>query len=236
MRKASHCGSKQQQSSPDEIILVVTVSKHNQLFTRFTSIIRGHSPRSLHRDHSIIACSRHIHIFLFFAHILFVVNHAINATPSERLQHHKGVIVLNFWPTGKFDKLPSKFTFFQALSATLQEYYKLFQFSYILFDCMKKSYMTDQLCLNVIYDETVGSQTRSFTTPAKYNSAELNQRWKCGNLGFGPSPQKQKQVVSSLSQSNVRINATFIENKRNFLTFLLQQKLALVITQNQGHT
>jgi len=33
------------------------------------------------RDHSI-ACSRHIHIFLFFAHILFVVNHTINTTPQ----------------------------------------------------------------------------------------------------------------------------------------------------------
>jgi len=88
VRKASHRGSKQQWRSPDEITLVVTVSKHNQLFTRFTSIIRGHSPRSLHRDHSINACSRHIHILLFFAHIPFVANHKINATPSERLQHY----------------------------------------------------------------------------------------------------------------------------------------------------
>ena len=40
------------------------------------------------RDHYIIACSRHTHIFLFFAHILFVVNHTINATPPERLQQH----------------------------------------------------------------------------------------------------------------------------------------------------
>jgi len=38
------------------------------------------------RDHSIIDCSGHIHIFLFFAHIPFVVNHTINATPPERLQ------------------------------------------------------------------------------------------------------------------------------------------------------
>jgi len=38
------------------------------------------------RDHSIIACSRHTHVFLFFAHIPFVVNHTINATPPERLQ------------------------------------------------------------------------------------------------------------------------------------------------------
>jgi len=40
--------------------------------------------------------------------------------------------------------------------------------------------------------------------------------------------------VSSLSQSNVRINATFVENKCNFLTFLLQQKLALLISKNNG--
>ena len=39
------------------------------------------------RDHSIIACSRHIHIFVFFAHIPFVVNHTTNSTPPERLQH-----------------------------------------------------------------------------------------------------------------------------------------------------
>jgi len=38
------------------------------------------------RDHSIIACSRHIHIFLFFAHIPFVVNHTNNAAPPARLQ------------------------------------------------------------------------------------------------------------------------------------------------------
>ena len=42
------------------------------------------------RDHSIIACLRHTHIFLFFAHIPFVVNHTINATPPERLQHQSG--------------------------------------------------------------------------------------------------------------------------------------------------
>jgi len=36
-----------------------------QLFTSFTSIIRGHSPRLLHRDHSIIACSRHTHTHIY---------------------------------------------------------------------------------------------------------------------------------------------------------------------------
>ena len=40
------------------------------------------------RDHSNIACSRHICILLFFAHILFVVNHTFNVMPPERLQQH----------------------------------------------------------------------------------------------------------------------------------------------------
>ena len=35
-----------------------------------------------------IACLRHAYIFLFFAHIPFVVNQTINATPPERLQHY----------------------------------------------------------------------------------------------------------------------------------------------------
>ena len=39
------------------------------------------------RDHSNIACSCHICILLFFAHILFVVNHTFNVMPPERLQH-----------------------------------------------------------------------------------------------------------------------------------------------------
>jgi len=45
-----------------EITLVVTISKYYQLFTSFTSIIRGNSPRSVHRDHSIIACLCHINM------------------------------------------------------------------------------------------------------------------------------------------------------------------------------
>jgi len=39
---------------------------------------------------SRIACSRHAYILLFFAHIPSVVNHTINATPPERLQHYCG--------------------------------------------------------------------------------------------------------------------------------------------------
>jgi len=71
-----------------EITLVITISKYCQLFTSFTSIIRGNSPRSLHRNRSIIACLRHIYMGLFFTHILFVMNRTMNATPTERLQHH----------------------------------------------------------------------------------------------------------------------------------------------------
>ena len=44
-----------------KITLVVTISKYYQLFARFTSIIRDHSPRSLHQDHYIIACLRQIY-------------------------------------------------------------------------------------------------------------------------------------------------------------------------------
>ena len=37
------------------------------------------------QDHSIIACSNHVYILLFFAHIPFVMNHTFNTTPPERL-------------------------------------------------------------------------------------------------------------------------------------------------------
>ena len=40
------------------------------------------------RDHSIIACSRHIYMVLFLARIPFVVNRTFNATTTERLQHN----------------------------------------------------------------------------------------------------------------------------------------------------
>jgi len=46
-------------------------------------------------DHSIIACSRHMHIFLFFVHIPFGVNHTINATLPERLQQHPLLFTTN---------------------------------------------------------------------------------------------------------------------------------------------
>jgi len=76
-----------------EFTLFLTISKYYQLFTSFTSIVRGHSPRSLHWDHSIIACSCHIYMarwVLFFAHIPIVVNRTFNAMPTDMLQHHFG--------------------------------------------------------------------------------------------------------------------------------------------------
>jgi len=54
VRKVSHCGSKQQERSPDKIA---------RLLVRPTYI-----------------CA------LLFSHIMFVVNHTFNATPTERLQ------------------------------------------------------------------------------------------------------------------------------------------------------
>jgi len=41
---------------------------------------------------------------------------------------------------------------------------------------------------------------------------------------------KSFAVKCAHKRNFLRINATFVENKCNFLTFLLQQKLALVIT------
>ena len=40
-------------------------------------------------DHSVIACSRHIYVVLFFAHIPFVVSRTFNATSAKRLQQHQ---------------------------------------------------------------------------------------------------------------------------------------------------
>jgi len=42
------------------------------------------------RDHSIIACSRHTYVVLFFAHIPFVLNHTF-PTSTERLQQYRVV-------------------------------------------------------------------------------------------------------------------------------------------------
>jgi len=57
--------------------------------------------------------------------------------------------------------------------------------------------MTDQLRLNVIYDETVGLQARSFTTPAKYDSAqtqlevEVRKIWAFGQVRANENSLRQ---------------------------------------------
>jgi len=45
------------------------------------------SPEITRRDHCYCLLAPHICTVLFFTHIPFVVNHTINATPPERLQH-----------------------------------------------------------------------------------------------------------------------------------------------------
>jgi len=54
-----------------------------------------------HYDHSFIACSRHINVVLFFAHILFVVNHTFNRTPKERLQQYSSFFLYFLLPIRK---------------------------------------------------------------------------------------------------------------------------------------
>ena len=54
------------------------------------------------------------------------------------------------------------------LKYILQNYFSTVLFSLI---CITKSCAMDYLRLNVIYDATVGLETRSSTTLAKYNSA-----------------------------------------------------------------
>jgi len=43
-------------------------------------------------DYSVVACSSHIYLVLFFAHIPFVVNRAFSTTPAEWLQHHNNLL------------------------------------------------------------------------------------------------------------------------------------------------
>ena len=85
--KALHCGSKQQQSSRDAITLRVRQSSSSIVH----KLVSAELPR---HDNSIIACSCHVYVLLFFAHIPFVVNHTFNATPPDRLQHHPFVVPL----------------------------------------------------------------------------------------------------------------------------------------------
>jgi len=53
---------------------------------------RDHAPQSLFL---LLARATYIMV-LFFTHILFVVNHTINATPPERLQQHPLLLTTNY--------------------------------------------------------------------------------------------------------------------------------------------
>jgi len=78
-----------------KITLVITISKYYQLFTSFTSIIRNHSPRSLHRDHSIIACSRHIYMgVIFCAHPICGESHISTQRQSKGCNTTLGPVML----------------------------------------------------------------------------------------------------------------------------------------------
>jgi len=83
VRKASHHGNKQQYRSCVAISLRMLVVMFN----------RSHVSIGRASTHSIIACSHHIYVLLFFAHIPFVVKHTINATPPERLQQALGQVI-----------------------------------------------------------------------------------------------------------------------------------------------
>ena len=92
-----------------------------------------------------------------------------------------------------------------------------------------------QCCLSD--DKTVGFQTRSFTTPPKYDSARTQLEVEMRKiLAFGQIRANENRCVRSFAVkcaqkcNLLRINATFVENKCNFLTFSLQQKLSLMIT------
>jgi len=97
--------------------------------------------------------------------------------------------------------------------------------------------MTDKLRLNVIYGKKVHLQASSFSTPAKYDIARTQLEVEVRNiLAFGlvrANENRLRQVFRSQMRYKcniLRINATFIEYKCKFLTFLQQQKLALVTT------
>jgi len=60
-------------------MLVVTFNRSH------ARIIRDYTPRSLY----YCLFAPHICMVLLFTHIPFVVNHRINSTPPERLQHYQ---------------------------------------------------------------------------------------------------------------------------------------------------
>jgi len=68
VHEASHCGSKQQSRSPDEITLVATIRKYNQLFIRFASIVNvPHQDNSIGITILLLVCVTYMGV-IFRAH------------------------------------------------------------------------------------------------------------------------------------------------------------------------
>jgi len=81
--KVSHCGR-----SRAAITLCVRWSSCSIVHTLILAEVTRH-------DRSIIACSRHIYVVLFFAHIPYVVKHAFSAMPAESLQQRPLLFTTN---------------------------------------------------------------------------------------------------------------------------------------------
>jgi len=74
--------------TPQDLHIVVTAPfccdrKSRATYAQIFALWQQATIEFTYHDHSIIACSRHIHIFLFFARIPFVVNH------TQSTQHHR---------------------------------------------------------------------------------------------------------------------------------------------------
>jgi len=68
-------------------VAAVTIGKARAACAQSFALWQQATMEIMRCNRSIIACSRHVYLVLFFAHIPFVVNHTFNATPPERLQH-----------------------------------------------------------------------------------------------------------------------------------------------------
>jgi len=82
-------------SSKSDVVRIVAIGTARAACAQSFVLWQQTTIGFMRRNHSIIACSPHVYILLFFAHILFVVNHTFNATPPEMLQHNK-MLALSF--------------------------------------------------------------------------------------------------------------------------------------------
>jgi len=69
-------------------VSIVAIGKARVAYVQSFTVWQQATIEFMHRNHSIIACSCHVYILLFFVHIPFVLNHIFNAMPPETLQQH----------------------------------------------------------------------------------------------------------------------------------------------------